>query len=496
LKNFRNLALGAVLGAVLAAPAGAQTFTAIMSGGAETPPGPPEGSGLAAVTLTGTTVNFALSVEGIGEPTAAHIHIATTGAVVVPLNPPFTNGVASGSVTTTAEIAAAIAADPSGYYVNVHTAAFPAGAIRGTLSGAPPQSVTYATTLTGAGEAPASGSPTGGGLAVVTISGTSVTYSLLVNGIAAPTAAHIHRGVAGTAGTVLVGFNPVFTGGVASGTVTTTAAITTEILARPSNFYVNVHNADYPAGAVRGQLDPGPPPAIYLPTITKADGVNGTKFVSDLRILNPTGLNANIRADFYAANSAGLSAPTATVQFPVERNAQAVLDDALGTLFSQSGSGALRITSDRPIVVRSRVLNDLRSSGQGTTGVLVPGVTLSDARTAGTLPLLSNASLEDTREGKGFRTNLGFFNPGTTEATIVLRAVRNDGTTIGLVGVTAPSLSRVQQNVFNLIPVSDSDRAQTDFYVTFTSDVPVFVYAVTVDNKTGDSIYLDAVSPP
>ena len=496
MKNYHRLALGAVLGAVLAAPAGAQTFTALMSGGAESPPGPPEGSGLAAITLTGTTVNFALSVKGIGDPTAAHIHVATTGAVVVPLNPVFTNGVASGSVTTTSDIAAAILSNPAGYYVNVHNAAFPAGAIRGTLNGAPSRSVTYVTTLTGAGEAPANGSPTGGGLAVVTIAGTSVSYSLLVNGIAPVTASHIHRGVAGTAGTILVGFDPVFTGGVASGTVTTTAAITREILARPSNFYVNVHNADFPGGALRGQLDPAEPADIYLPTITRADGVNGTKFVSDLRILNATGLNANIRADFYAANSAGLSAPTATALFPVERNEQAVIDDALSTLFSQSGSGALRITSDRPIVVRSRVLNDLRSSGLGTTGVLVPGVTLSDARTAGTLPLLSNASLKDTEEGKGFRTNLGFFNPGPTDATIVFRAVRNDGTTIGLAGVSAPSLARVQQNVFNLIPVSDSDREQTDFYITFTSDFPVFVYAVTVDNKTGDGIYIDAASAP
>jgi hypothetical protein len=496
LKEFHRLALGVVLGAVLAAPGGAQTFTAIMSGGAETPPGPPEGSGLAAVTLNGTTVEFALSVRGIGDPTAAHIHIATTGAVVVPLNPAFTNGVGSGSVTTTADIAAAIVANPSGYYVNVHTAAFPAGAIRGTLNGGPSSSVTYATTLTGAGEAPAAASTTGGGLAVVTISGSSVTFSLLVNGIAPPTAAHIHRGVAGTSGPILVGFNPVFAGGVASGTVTTTEALATEILAHPSNFYVNVHNADFPGGAIRGQLDSNLPIFVYLPTITKADGVNGTKFVSDLRILNATGIAANVTAYFYAANSAGLSAPTATTSFPVQPNSQAVIDDALSTLFSVSGSGALLLSSDRPVVVRSRVLNDLRSLGQGTTGVLVPGLTIKDSRTGATLPLLSNASASDIAAGRGFRTNLGFFNPEDTVARITFTAFRNDGTVMGTAVVNAPPLARVQQSVFTLIPVSDVDREQPDFYITFTSDVRVFVYAVTVDNETGDSIYLDAASAP
>jgi hypothetical protein len=437
-----------------------------------------------------------LSVRGIGTPTAAHIHLVATGAIVVGLSPVFTNGVASGSVSTTADVAAAIVANPSAYYVNVHTAEFPAGAIRGQLDAGPPRSVTFGTTLTGAGEAPAAGSPTGGGLAVVTIAGTSVTFSLLVNGIAPPTAAHIHRGLAGTSGPVLVGFNPVFTGGVANGTVTTTEALATEIREHPSNFYVNVHNADFPGGAIRGQLDPDPPPTVYLPTIAKADGVNGTKFVSDLRVLNPTGLSANITADFFAANSGGLSGPTASTTFTVGPNAQAVIDDALSTLFGASGSGALRITSDRPVVIRSRVLNDLRSSEQGTTGVLVPGVTRRDARTGATLPLLSNASSEDTREGKGFRTNLGFFNPGPSDATITFKAFRNDGTAIGSAVVNAPAFARVQQSVFSLIPVADADREQQDFYITFTSSFPVFVYGVTVDNETGDGIYIDAASAP
>ena len=60
--------------------------------------------------------------------------------------------------------------------------------------------------------------------------------------------------------------------------------------------------------------------------------------------------------------------------------------------------------------------------------------------------------------------------------------------------IGAPPLVRVQQSLFTLIPVSDPE--QDNFYVTFTSTLPVFVYATTVDNKTGDSIYLDAVSAP
>ena len=44
-----------------------------------------------------------------------------------------------------------------------------------------------------------------------------------------------------------------------SGCTTTTKEIIDAILANPSGYYVNVHNASYPGGAIRGQLKKGAP---------------------------------------------------------------------------------------------------------------------------------------------------------------------------------------------------------------------------------------------
>jgi hypothetical protein len=66
----------------------------------------------------------------------AHIHKAPAGAngpVAVPFTAP-TNGASEGCATVAPDVAAAIAADPAGYYVNVHNAAFPGGAVRGQLA--------------------------------------------------------------------------------------------------------------------------------------------------------------------------------------------------------------------------------------------------------------------------------------------------------------------------------------------------------------------------
>jgi hypothetical protein len=70
-------------------------------------------------------------------------------------------------------------------------------------------------------------------------------------------AAHIHVGAAGVAGPVVVplaGTSGPGSGGSASGCMDVDRALVVAIRRAPSDYYVNVHSTDYPAGAIRGQL--------------------------------------------------------------------------------------------------------------------------------------------------------------------------------------------------------------------------------------------------
>lgn len=130
----------AMLVAGLAVPAfgGGRPLSASLSGAAEVPgPGDADGSGSAHLTLNQGQgeICFHIEVDDIAAPTAAHIHVGASdvaGGVVVNFDVA-TNGL-SGCVHADGQLIKAIRQNPAGYYVNVHNADFPAGAVRGQLS--------------------------------------------------------------------------------------------------------------------------------------------------------------------------------------------------------------------------------------------------------------------------------------------------------------------------------------------------------------------------
>ena len=120
--------------------------------------------------------------------------------------------------------------------------------------------VKLSATLTGPAEAPIPGDPNASGTALFRINpgqGT-ICYVLTVSGIEPAFAAHIHIAPVGEPGPVVVPLNPP-TSGSSSGCASVTRELALAIIHNPGAYYVNVHNADFPGGAARGQLTKGWP---------------------------------------------------------------------------------------------------------------------------------------------------------------------------------------------------------------------------------------------
>jgi hypothetical protein len=119
-------------------PGRIRTYHVHLTGKAETPPGAPKGGGSAVIALHDSThqVCWRFShLHGFTGATVSHIHRGgkgTSGPVVVPLS---TAGTLhhKGCVPSSATLMKAIEKDPHGYYVNIHSKQYPAGAVRAQL---------------------------------------------------------------------------------------------------------------------------------------------------------------------------------------------------------------------------------------------------------------------------------------------------------------------------------------------------------------------------
>lgn len=134
----------------------------------------------------------------------------------------------------------------------------PAVAVAATVMFASPASAGAAVLtarLTGAAEVPGPGDTDGSGRATVVVdtSDNFVCVILRVSRIATPTAAHIHLGASTVAGPVALALTTP-TRGRSFGCSAVDPELARNLAANPAIYYVNVHNAEFAAGAVRGQL--------------------------------------------------------------------------------------------------------------------------------------------------------------------------------------------------------------------------------------------------
>ena len=144
----------------------------------------------------------------------------------------------------------------------------------GLLLAMPPANagiITFTANLSGANEVPPNGSPATG-TADLTLDDVADTLlvSLTFSGLTAPdTAGHIHCcAAAGTNSAVQIPFTgvPGFPVGVTSGTFSHTFDLNTDITGglttaafitglESAQAYVNIHNANFPGGEIRGQIE-------------------------------------------------------------------------------------------------------------------------------------------------------------------------------------------------------------------------------------------------
>lgn len=507
----RVLILLAVAASILSPIAYGQTLGAVLTGAAEVPPNNNPGFGNATVTFDATRQNalVTITVANLGSPiNNFHIHEAppgVNGPVVVNLiglGGTFVNGTMTGTFPVAAGVAQRMLENPRNFYVNVHTVALPGGAVRGQLAYVSGGAVSYAAELRPGNEVPPANS-TAYGSAFVTFDpvNNTIAWEARANGIANPTLSHIHRAPAGANGPVVINFatSPAqIAGGHTHGagpiTAFQSANLTQADLANlynpatASGFYVNIHSSAFGGGEVRGQLVPAN--EYDIPVAGHITNGLGQTFVTDLRVFNPSYTSpATALIEYFEAGLSPNMNATETVVVNIPARGTAVLDDVVGPshLNMVGTSGALRVSSATHLAVTSRVYLDRHEEHEGTVGQFVPAQPRSAALRRGVMPHLSN----NTDLSTGFRTNIGFFNPNQSDATVRLELRDEAGALMGQQTFILAALSQQQHSILSYFPAADLGTGK-NVTVSFDASTAIVAYAAVNDNVSGDSILVPA----
>ncbi|RIK36758.1 MAG: hypothetical protein DCC55_26295 [Chloroflexi bacterium] len=262
---------GEIAGAIVdfAPPTG---YSALLSGANERPtPVESDAIGVASFTRVSTaTLEYRITISNSMAITLGHIHRGASDVAGPPVHTLYSS---STPLTESVPLTGLVELDAQGMvdlltgylYVNFHTAAHPAGEIRGQIGGAH----LFSAELDGNQETPPV-ETLAYGRAVLALSADASTlaYRVTVEDLADINNQHIHRAPRGEPGGVEFPLPAFGDGNVISGTIAVDDLHVLRLI--KGDYYVNVHTVTHGPGEIRGQIEPLAPPPRYSALLTGA----------------------------------------------------------------------------------------------------------------------------------------------------------------------------------------------------------------------------------
>jgi zinc metalloprotease ZmpB len=211
-----------------------------------------------------------------------------------------------------------------------------------------------------------------------------------------------------------------------------------------------------------------------IPVVGHTPGANGTFFRSDVRMLNRGTRETEVVLTFTPSTSDG-RITFGAVKVIVGPGESAAFDDVVRTIFATRGTGQLEIAGDVLASARTYTISD-----EGTFGLFSAAIDVDDA--------VSPSWIVHLRNDDAFRSNIGFAEVSGNPARVVIELHSATG----------------QEEIFSheLLPFSHLqvpvEMAGEQIYarVTVEGMGRVIAYGATVDNRSGDPIFIPAASGP
>jgi hypothetical protein len=217
-----------------------------------------------------------------------------------------------------------------------------------------------------------------------------------------------------------------------------------------------------------------PSETYFVAGVAETEGLQQTRWKSDLAILNPGAASATIDLTYRHGGGrehASLSLAGGAVT--------ELTNIAVSTFGVPDSTGAVELESTMPLIVTARTYND---SPSGTFGQFIPGVTAS-----GGVGLGESATLSQLSSSSEVRTNIGFVDLGGSGALARIRLFDGSGDAVGSeLREVIPAAGWFQRNrVFRAANAGDCSGCYAVVDIVGAGG-PIWAYASVVDAASGD----------
>jgi hypothetical protein len=210
----------------------------------------------------------------------------------------------------------------------------------------------------------------------------------------------------------------------------------------------------------------------WIAAAAHGGGAHGSVWRTDVCLLNRSGATATAEITFHRDNG-----DDASLVVDVIDGQQVVLGDVVEQL-GMTGSGAVEVQSDHPLLASSRTFN---AGAAGTFGLFLDGVSAQDMADGG-----DEVWLPQLRQNAAFRTNIGLVNSGDLETRIrifLFDAAGNELTSRWRT-LDPGAWIQLQEPFSRLAGRDDIDSGYA--IVEVVSGDGVIAYASVIDNVTND----------
>lgn len=223
-----------------------------------------------------------------------------------------------------------------------------------------------------------------------------------------------------------------------------------------------------------------PGPRQVVPVVGYSPGANDTFFRSDLRMLNRLAREVEVLLIFTPSGADGRS-DFAAARVAVPAGTVIVLDDLVRTLFGTAGLGQLEIIGE--VVASTRTWTPAHG---GTFGAFVPAADVGEATGEG-----EASEVVHLRDGPAFRSNIGFAEVAGRSGRVTFRFSHAPQST--LVFEVLP-----HTHLQVAVPASGFDNSTGSMHaeVMVAGGARVLAYSATIDNRSGDPIFVPAQHTP